>query len=138
MEHDEPVQSEGREVEPLPPDAVVVRGGTMQLDDLLNNALSHNDKTAGREWALSCNSIAGLAAEEIAKRARRPNLKMCVSRVDRLRDLGYEVRPDGLPNGHCNIMLKGEPTMDDLQRIRSIFSDPIPNPGRPQAEGANQ
>jgi hypothetical protein len=137
MEHHEPGQAERREVDPLPPDAVVIRGGTMQLEDLISNAQSHNDKTDGREWALSCNSIPGLTAEEVAQRAKRLNGQMCVSQVGMLRDLGYEVRPDGVENGHSNIMFNGEPTLEDLRRIRNAFSEPVPNPGRPQA-GRNQ
>jgi hypothetical protein len=104
----------------------------MQLGDLINNVLSHNEKTHGREWALSCNSIPGLTAEEVAQRARRPNGQMCVSHVDRLRDLGCEVRPDGVSNGHSNIVFNGEPTLEDLRRVQSVFSEPMPNPGRPQ------
>jgi hypothetical protein len=116
---------------------VVIRGGTMQLDDLINNVLSHNEKTDGREWALSCNSIPGLTAEEVAQRARRPNSQMSVSQVDRLRDLGCEVRPDGVPNGHSNIVFDGEPTLDDLRRVQNVFSEPMPNPGRLQGGGTH-
>jgi hypothetical protein len=118
----------------LPPDAVVVRGGIMLLKDLQGNVLSHYDRVLaeeGREeWALSVNCIPDLSAEDVARRAGRLNSQICVSTVGAIRALDYEVRPDWKENGHSNIVFDGEPTDEDLLRVRSAFSDPIPNPAR--------
>jgi hypothetical protein len=122
----------------LPLDAVVVRAGIMDLEDLRDNARNHYDRVSkyeGREeWALSVNSIPDLSAEDIAKRTKKRNRQMCVSRVGAIEalDCVSEVRPDWREDGHSNIVFHAEPSRDDLARVREVFSDPVPNPGRPE------
>jgi len=119
----------------LPPEAVVVRGGIMLLENLRDNVLNHYDKVLveeGREeWALSVNCVPGLDVEATAKQAARLNRQMCVSTVGAIESLGYELRPDWTDDGHVNILFDTEPTDDDLLALRGVFSGPIPNPGQP-------
>jgi hypothetical protein len=121
----------------LPLDAVVVRAGVMELDDLRDNARNHYDRVSKyedrEEWALSVNSIPDLSAEEIAKRTKKLNRKMCVSTVGAIEalDCVSEVRSDWREDGHSNIVFHAEPSWDDLMRVKEVFSGPLPNPGRP-------
>lgn len=109
----------------------------MNLDDLKGNAESHRDRAKarghGEEWALSVNSVSGESVDAIAKRAKRPNPRVCVSTVGEITSLDCvsEVRPDPRPDGHANIVFIGEPTDADLLAVKQVFSDPIPNTGRP-------
>jgi len=121
----------------LPRTAVVVRAGVMDLADLADNARNHFDivsKYEGREeWALSVNSIPGLSAEEIARRAAKPNKMMRVSTVGAIEGLRCvsEVRPDWTESGHANIVFHAEPSWEDLASVAGVFSSPVRNPGRP-------
>ena len=121
----------------LPLEAVVVRAGIMELGDLEDNARNHYDRASKyenrEEWALSVNSIPDLSADEIAKRAKKLNKQMRVSTVGAIEalDCVREVRSDWREDGHSNIVLHGEPSLDDLLSIKGVFSDPVPNTGRP-------
>ena len=107
------------------------------LADLADNARNHFDivsKYEGREeWALSVNSIPDAGAEDIARRAAKPNKMMRVSTVGAVEALGCvrEVRSDWTENGHANIVFHAEPSCDDLLSVESVFSPPVANPGRP-------
>lgn len=118
----------------MPDEAFVIRGGVMHLDDLRTNVDNHYDMVLEaedrEEWALSVNSIPGLRIRDLALKAQRPNPKMCVSTVGRVRALGHEVRPDWEENGHSNIVFGSEPTDADLERVKAVFRGPCPNPGR--------
>lgn len=109
----------------------------MDLAGLADNARNHFDivsKYEGREeWALSVNSIPDLSAEDIARRAAKPNKMMRVSTVGAIEALACvsEVRPDWTENGHANIVFHAEPTWDDLVGVEGAFSSPVQNPGRP-------
>lgn len=121
----------------LPLEAFVVRSEIMELADLEDNARNHYDRVSKyeerEEWALSVNSIPDLSPEEIAERAKKLNRQMCVSTVGAIEalDCVREVRSDWREDGHANIVLYAKPSMEDLLSIRRVFSDPVPNPGRP-------
>jgi len=101
------------------------------LADLADNARNHFDivsKYEGREeWALSVNSIPDAGAEDIARRAAKPNKMMRVSTVGAVEALGCvrEVRSDWTENGHANIVFHAEPSCDDLLSVESVFSPPL-------------
>lgn len=120
----------------MPDSAFVIRGGKMYLEDLRTNVKNHYDRVleleSREEWALSVNSVPGLNIRELAAKAQRPNPKMCVSTVGRIRALDHEVRPDWKENGHSNIVFGSEPSEEDLERVRAVFHGPCPNPGRRQ------
>jgi hypothetical protein len=121
----------------LPLEAFVVRAGVMELADLEDNARNHYDRVSKyedrEEWALSVNSIPDLSAEEVAERAKKLNRQMCFSTVGEIEalDCVREMRSDWREDGHANIVFYAEPNWDDLQSVKQVFSDPVPNPGRP-------
>jgi hypothetical protein len=129
-------------IPPLPNEAFVLRAGIMYEQDLMNNVLDHYDKVLeeeGREeWALSVHSLPDLGINAIARRAGKRHRCMKVSRVGFLRMAGLEVRPDGRPDGHSNILLKGEPILDDLIGIRRLFGRAMLNAGREKKEGESR
>jgi hypothetical protein len=106
----------------------------MNMDDLKTNVKNHYDRVLEleqrEEWALSVNSIPGLGIRELAVKAKRPNPKMCVSKVGRIRALGHEVRPDYTEDGHSNIVFESEPNEQDLEGVKAVFHRECPNPGR--------
>lgn len=108
----------------------------MELRDLRKNVEDHHvavlAEEGREEWAMSVYCIPGKSAEYIAKQARKLNPKMCVSTVGEIRAVGYEVRSDWEEDGHSNIMFDTQPDDEDLLTVKSVFSNPVPNPGRPQ------
>lgn len=123
----------------LPPEAFVVRGGIMESDRLLLNALDvHEDEEVG-EWAVCAASYPEMSPEKIVESARFGNKQMMVSRVDVLRSKGFDVVPDPEEGPvHALIMLPVA-TSDELSEeeweevwdeLRSCFDDPIKNPAR--------
>jgi hypothetical protein len=119
----------------LPDEAFVVRAGIMELGDLRDNVDDHYYRVLTEEqieeWAMSVYCIPDQSAEYIARKAKKRNRKMCVSTVGEIRAVGYEVRSDWDEDGHSNIMFDEEPTDEDLLTVKDVFSDPVPNPGRP-------
>lgn len=121
----------------LPLESFVVRAGIIDLADLEDNARNHYDRVSKyedrEEWALSVNSIPDLSPADIARRTKKLNRKMCVSTVGAIEalDCVWEVRSDWREDGHSNIVFLAEPSVDELLGVRQVFSDPIPNPGRP-------
>lgn len=107
----------------------------MDLRDLRDNARNHCDRVwqqeEREEWAISVNCVPDSSVEEVAARAKRLNRQMCVSTVEEIRAVGYEVRSDWREDGHSNIVFDGEPTEYDLLRVKSVFRGPFANPGRP-------
>jgi len=121
----------------LPDEAIVVRAGIMELRDLRKNVEDHYvtvlTEEAREEWAMSVYCIPDKSAEYIAQKARKLNPKMCVSTVGEIRAAGYDVRSDWEEDGHSNVMFDTQPDDKDLLAVKSAFSDPVPNPGQPQA-----
>jgi hypothetical protein len=102
----------------------------MKLEDVRDNILDHHDRWPN-EWAMSVNCIPGLTPKQISLRAARPNPKIRVARVRRIRDLQYEVRLDNRPDGHANVMFPHEPTDEELTALIKTFSKPRRNWGQP-------
>lgn len=100
----------------------------MASEFLFRAARKHHRETG--VWAISVASLAGLSAEDIAKRS--PFIKgkrMRVANADALRKEGYRVEPDGPPHGL--IYLPRAPQGEDdpmWDNLRSILSDVRPNP----------
>lgn len=134
---------------PLPGNAVVVRGGDMTLENLVDALDSHWDKhhdvdtgachneTPHYCYALSANSLPGRTADEIATVARRPNPRMRVSDVDRITGSGFTITPTtGSRTGHCDLYLPPDgarkPEDEELQELTKAFDPSRSNPGRPE------
>lgn len=137
----------GAEGEPLPKDAVVLRGGsdmtTLHLTDrFLDHARYREARGLDPEYALSANSIPGLAVDQLALRAHLVHPKVRVTTVGALADAGFCVEPTpGRQHldGHCSVYLsRGRdhlPHGVDLARFTAAFSQPIPNAGQRKARG---
>jgi hypothetical protein len=110
----------------LPDDAIVVRGGVMLTTDLATNLQVYNQMYPG-QWGISVACEPNSAADDLAQRAPFRNRLMRVSTVGAIRGLGHDVVATGTPP-HATLMLAQEPTEEDWEALRSVFSEPEANP----------
>jgi hypothetical protein len=116
----------GKSADPLPDDAVVVRGGYMRSKSLLISATTHYEESRCTEWAWSFWCAPGKTADEIAAEADFAHDVICESTVGRIRAAGFEVESDSSSDDHCKIKLSGEPTDADCKRLRDAFDEARP------------
>lgn len=110
----------------LPDDALVVRGGHLNAQDL-KRAVDTTHRRTG-VWGVSTNAGTGVTVEELARRL--PHAVVRVSTVGRLRAAGWEARPTGRAP-HCTVYKRGAPPDDeDIERLQAAFEPSRPNPGR--------
>lgn len=111
----------------LPAGSVVVRGGTMVVDDLVRQAAQALGRWGGYEISAAC--LPGQEEDAIARSAAAqgwlPQAKYRASSVERIRGAGYVVLPIRRPgqHGHVSIFarhLGGFPRDDWVSR--SIFA----------------
>lgn len=127
---------------------LVLRGGLMQLADVLDAFSSHYDHhhnpdtgacdpDGGRHfcYAMSVNCIPGVSAHDLAVAAGRPNPMARLSDVARVVGLGWILDPT--PNradGHTDLYLPGPsallPTQEQAEALILLFDEPVPNAGR--------
>lgn len=119
--------------EPLPDDAVVVRGGLCEPHIVQKQAGREPDGTFG----LSVRSAPGMTPEELAREAPAVlNGRIRVTSVRRIRALGpqFDVIPttgQGYPEHHGTIVIPSRPVSDEHARaVSEAFDPPIPNPAR--------
>jgi hypothetical protein len=100
----------------------------MQDNDMQLNADKHYLRH--KEYAVSVNvsTQAGMTPDGIATAAQRPWREYHVAEAGVLEDAGYVVRPTSEPDGHTDLVLPGEPTMEDWARLREIFGPARKNP----------
>jgi hypothetical protein len=119
-------------VSPFGPTAVIVRFGTKKLEDIRRNIRLEFLQT--QRYGLSVACAEELDPSELARRARRPNEKMCVSTVERIHGLGKSlwVQPEPAEgfDEHCLLMFPYEPGDRDLEELLSAFDEPVDNPYR--------
>jgi hypothetical protein len=111
----------------LPDEAVVVRGGMMELTTMKTNVMDHFYETG--EYALSVWAIPDCDADNIARQCPIRHGKIRESTVGAIRRLGYDVALSG-EFGHADVKFAAEPTDEDYEALRAVFSAPRPNPGR--------
>jgi hypothetical protein len=125
---------------PLPDEAVVVRGGTMEPGRTAEKAEDQFNDTG--VYGLSVWSAAGMSAIEIAWLARSyddpdadppikflPHKQMRTSTVARLEDRSFALAPRS-PYGHYLLTLPAPPSDDDHAALQEAFRPPEPNPAR--------
>jgi hypothetical protein len=131
----------------LPPDAVVIRAGIMELAAMSDSMQDHFDKhhepdgscrdeSRHRCYALSMTSAPGATAEELARLAEHPHLTIRVSSVTRVVDgAGWQIDPTpDSHKAHCDVFLDpidGQTPMAgtfELLRLQQAFDPPIENP----------
>ena len=114
--------------EPLPDDAVVVRGGLMLPVDLALGAQTHFDHEGF--YAISVFSSPGRTADEIATSVPLPHAAIRESTVGRVRAAGYDVVSSPGPSGHADLVFSTRPTETDWRTLDEIFDLPRPNAAR--------
>ncbi|MGH2771911.1 MAG: hypothetical protein ACRDIU_02055 [Actinomycetota bacterium] len=123
---------------PLHEQAIVVRGGIMDVRDLKKQVQTFADrgKQAGKDeqFALSIFSLPNKTAEEICKIVCLPHQKVRVAEAGAVYRSGFDLIPDNKPPGHLNLVFGSAPTEVEFERLQTIFGEPIPNPARWRAE----
>ena len=117
-----------RTPDPLPDDAIVIRGGVMTPRTMEVNAYTEYDETG--VYALSVSSLPDADFDTIAAAARLPHGQVCVSTVGRIRAAGYEVRQSEPPPAHADLLLPNPPADEDWEALLVVFDAPIANPHR--------
>jgi hypothetical protein len=110
--------------EDLPDDCVLVRGGRMEVRDLIVSACGCHDRHGYFGWSFWGRP--GASADEIAEDAQFPHPNMRESTVGRLRGAGFEPQIDHLEpdDDHIQVRLDREPDEPLCERLRAAF-DPI-------------
>jgi hypothetical protein len=127
----------------LPDNAVVLRGGIMRDIEWLERSFEeHFDDLESRglppAYALSVISVEGLTVDELATFAACPHSMVVTTTVGALKSAGFVVEEtpgQWDDNGHCDLYLERArdvlPTQDELEALKAVFAEPIPNVGRP-------
>jgi hypothetical protein len=117
--------------EPPPDDLLlVVRGGQNSLSDVHLERATTDTWQAHQFFGVSVfaapgDDLVALGERQLAIR-RRALLR--VARCGALRDAGFEVTPTFSNPDHFSIVLS-DVTVDTFERLRSVFSEAITNPG---------
>lgn len=79
-------------------------------------------------YGLSVFTFRASTGQGIARRADLPHDEFCATSARIVRRAGFEVRmtDEQLP-GHASIVLKGEPSEDDIERVIRAFGRSRPN-----------
>jgi hypothetical protein len=110
----------------LPADAIVVRYGEMKEEDLTRSVYGEYDDS-GR-WGVSVLSRPNLTALELIEQKPLKHASFRVSTVGEVSQLGLFVWPDDADPPHALILYPAEPTSEDWDRLRAVFSGNQPNP----------
>jgi hypothetical protein len=104
-------------------DALVVRGGQMNLSDVLKSALDCQ-KAKGRP-GLSVWSRDDASLDELTEAGTIPNPKVRATTVRRIVEDGLEIEETGSP--HCTIWLS-DTSESTLMNVVNLFDEPVANP----------
>ena len=103
--------------EPLPDEAVVIRGGMMKLADLRNSV----ETTYRATDTHGLSAWAGVTDAEILEAINNIYHRwVCITTAKRIRSAGYEVVLTGRPR-HCTIKFEAQPTDEDLKSLTDEF-----------------
>ena len=114
--------------EELRDEELVVRFGVMAFNDIQRSLQDAMDDPDVKRWELSFFGDKGLDEEGIAEVADRPNPRMRVSTVKRLRGAGFEPYLDEPPEAHIGLRWEEKPADQTLDRLIGLFDEPTPNP----------
>ena len=108
--------------DPVPPNAVMVRGGPMNLGNL-RTAETRPLKEGYDFHGLSMFSFPGCDADEIASRARKrlPQQEICETTAEAIWRAEFELRRTTGTPGHFSLVFDGKPSDDDLRRVLELF-----------------
>ena len=109
----------------LTDEAIIVRGGTMQLPHLYASI----DLAADRQGYpnLSFFGGNGLDVHDVCRHNPIRNRQVMFTTAGAMRSSGFDPRPQGDPD-HVEVRFTVRPTDDELERLRAAFGGAIPNP----------
>lgn len=109
----------------LSDEALVVRGGEMLLPHLYDSI----DLAVDRQGYMNLSFFGGdgMGVDEICERNPMKNRLIRVARAGDIRAVGFEPYPQGRPD-HLQVRFEDRPTDNDLERLKSAFGTPLPNP----------
>lgn len=115
----------------LPDDALVARGGTLQIKDLRKNALD----THYRHEFFGVSAWAGIDVgfEDLMIVANIFNSYVATTTAGDIRAAGFTIELTGPPR-HCSIDLGQFPSDAVLVRLKKAFGDFVANPNRIKVE----
>ena len=125
---------EGAPMEPLRGDAILVRGGLMELAGLRESV-----EAGYREEGYFNLSFFGdndLSPEEAIEAARQtipnavPNKQIRLGSVGKLAEIGRIAQRQGF-FPHVEVMFETRPTDNELEEVAATFEEPVANPLRP-------
>jgi hypothetical protein len=118
--------------EPFSQAAIVLRFGTKKLADVRRSIRGEYLDSGRPGLSVACSDELTIA--ELARRARRPNAKMCVSTIGRIQHALPGLRVEAAPaegfSDHALILFAEMPDDYQLERLLEAFDDPIDNPYR--------
>lgn len=106
---------------PIPPEAVMVRGAPITLD-LLRSSARRPLKRHGF-YGVSMFAFPGCDADEVARRARIPHDEICEARAGEIEDEGFEIRRTSPNAGHFSLVFDVDPSDEDLQKVLRLFEE---------------
>jgi hypothetical protein len=107
--------------EPLPEDAVLLRGGPLSFRLLRSNAKLPFKRGHGF-YGLSVFSFPGVYdPEEIFRFCPLDHPEVCVVTAREIREAGLDVRRTFRERGHCSIIFPSEPSNDDIRRVMQLL-----------------
>lgn len=110
---------------PLSDDTVVIRGGLMESEGTREAIDLCFDRVGF--YGLSLAGEEGWPIEQTARVAKLRNNRIRVSRVGRLRALGFEVVRSG-KRPHLTVRFRQRPSDEELALLEFSFDPPMPNP----------
>lgn len=100
--------------EPLPQDAVLLRGGPLDFDQLRRSASQPYKRKHGF-YGISLYAFPGVSdAEEIFARSPLRYPEVCVVTAGEVREAGFEVKRTFEKRGHCSLIFPSEPSDEDV------------------------
>jgi hypothetical protein len=113
---------------PVPPEAIVIRGGVMQrksLEDAVEISFAEEHVHNLSVYTHPSNEL-----DEIARLAGLPNPKLRVTTAGAIYDAGYNLENWDESTGHADLVLPTPPGDADWLALEQIFELPIANPHR--------
>lgn len=110
-----------RQSDPLPQDAVLLRGGPLDFDQLRRSAYQPFKRGHGF-YGISLYAFPGVSdAKEIFERSPLRYPEVCVVTAREVREAGFEVRRTFEKSGHCSIVFPSEPSDEDVRMVMRLL-----------------
>jgi hypothetical protein len=105
----------------LPDDAVLVRGGPLDLDEL-HDAAEQPFRRRHGFYGLSLFAFPGESdPAEVFRRSPLRYPEICVATAEQIREAGFEVRRTFRTRGHCSLIFPDEPSDEDIRVVMQLL-----------------